>query len=69
MLRYGWEILRAYLGSELHVCGKLDLVGMVGEVSSLLSRETVGLMAPCRKHPLTCPFPVGVRVFPLEGMG
>ena len=29
MLRDGLEILRAYVGSELHVCRKLDLDRMV----------------------------------------
>ena len=34
MLRDGLEILRAYLGSELHVFTKLDLFKTVEEVSA-----------------------------------
>ena len=38
MLRYGLEILRAYLGSELHVCRNLGLDRMMEEVM----RELLG---------------------------
>ena len=43
MLRDGLEILRASLGSELHVCRKRDLGRMTGEVMGELERGKGGL--------------------------
>jgi len=38
--RYGWEILRVYLGSKLHIFRKLDLDRMVEEMLRELTGRT-----------------------------
>ncbi len=50
MLRYGLEILRASLGSELHVCRQLDLERTVEEVMGDLQRgKGFGHLLTCQQ--------------------